>query len=354
MYEDNIFEDFEEKGLSIMEGDWSTTPEDIEDIYDVELAKVLALNDGSLSFNILTLQELKNLDVFEVESFARNNNPAEFYKSMVGMHGTKVVDGVEYAVMEDSAYHYFDEVMTVEVVDPQGKQCVMIYGLVDNWREVERQEKEKEWDPGEVDENDTAGGTDVWEHPSMIVSMIDFRNEIINRTALEFRKNGVPLNLQFLSKRSFMKEVLEKRAGAYCMPGIAAAFEKLSKNFGEDEHIAFLPDDDRIKIFYADTDETIEQMMATCFRMAQGREKLLGIGEICYDTFLDRVERALFELIFLVNKPADEIAFLSGVSIQELDDIRVGNKEFGDLTLKSVNLLMLSFPELLNLDQLLI
>ena len=45
---------------------------------------------------------------------------------------------------------------------------------------------------------------------------------------------------------------------------------------------------------------------------------------------------------------------MSGVSVQELDDIRAGKKEFGDLALKDVNRLLISFPELLNLDQLII
>jgi hypothetical protein len=61
----------------------------------------------------------------------------------------------------------------------------------------------------------------------------------------------------------------------------------------------------------------------------------------------------LFELIFLVNEPTDELAFVSGVAMQRLDAIRVGEMVLGELTLDEVNQLMLSFPELLNLDWLL-
>ena len=301
MYEDNIFEGHMETARNIFEVDLESLLDELNDDTTVERLESLGRQDKGFPFLDLTFQELKALNIMNEEFYDRNIDPIEFYKSMAGMHGTKVVDGVEYAVMDDFAYHYFHEVMTVEVVDPQGKQFVMIYGIVDNWREVERQEKEKEWDPGEDEEQVVADGIDMWDHPYQIVSMIAFRNEIINRTALEFRKNGVPLNLQFLSKRSFMKEVLEKRAGVCLMPGITAAFEELSKKFGAEEHIAFLVDADRIKIFYADTDETIEQMMGTCFRKEQGKEKLPGIGEICYDTFFERIERALFELIFLIQ-----------------------------------------------------
>ena len=58
----------------------------------------------------------------------------------------------------------------------------------------------------------------------------------------------------------------------------------------------------------------------------------------------------MFELIFLVNKTTDELAFVSGVEMQRLDAIRSGELAFGELTLDEVNRLMLSFPELLNLD----
>ena len=195
-----------------------------------------------------------------------------------------------------------------------------------------------------------ADGTEMWEHPDMIISMIDFRNEIINRAALEFRKNGVPLELQFLSKRIFADDVLASRAITHQMPGIIAAFEQISANFSDVDHLAFSMSEKRVRIFYADMDETIEHMFTTCGRIAQGSAKKSGIGEVFYDTFLDRIERALFELIFLVNKTTDELAFVSGVEMQRLDAIRSGELAFGELTLDEVNRLMLSFPELLNLD----
>lgn len=350
MYEDNIFEEHMETAKIVFEMDWEALLDDLKYDATPERLKNLVVPGKEFPFLDLTLQELRVLNLLNEEFYDRNSDPIEFYKSMIGMHGTKMIDGVEYAVMDYYAYHYFDEVMTVEAVDPQGKRCVMIYGLVDNWREVDRQEKEKAWDPGEDDEAGASDGTDMWEHPSLIISIIDFRNEIINRTAFEFRKNGVPLDLQFLSKRIFIEDVLQERAAAYRMPGIVAAFEKLSEDFSDDEGLALFMDEERIRIFYADTDETIEHMMTTCHRIAHGMGKRSGIGEICHDTFLDRIERGLFELIFLVNKPTDELAFVSGVAMQRLDAIRAGELELGELSLDEVNRLMLSFPELLNLD----
>ena len=226
----------------------------------------------------------------------------------------------------------------------------MIYGMPDNWEEIERQVEEKVWEPSEEDEVAAADGAEMWEHPDMVISMIDFRNEIINRAALEFRKNGVPLELYFLSKRMFIDDVLTSRAITLQMPGIIAAFEKISEHFNDDDHLAFSMDDKRARIFYADMDETIDHMLSVCGRIAHGSAKQTGIGEVFYDTFLDRVERALFELIFLVNKPTDELAFVSGVAMPRLDAIRAGKLELGELILDEVNRLMLSFPELLNLD----
>ena len=70
------------------------------------------------------------------------------------------------------------------------------------------------------------------------------------------------------------------------MPGIIAAFEQISANFNDVDHLAFSMDEKRIRIFYADMDETIDHMLSTCGRIAHGSAKQTGIGEIFYDTFL--------------------------------------------------------------------
>ena len=351
MYEDNIFESHEETARFDFEMDWEDLLDELRD-YETpeERLSELAAQDEGFPFLELHFQELRYLNLMDEQSYVIENESAEFYTSMANTYGTRVIDGIEYALMDNFAYHYFHEMMTVEAVDRQGRQFVMIYGMPDNWQEIERQVEEKAWDPGEEDEVAAADGTEMWEHPDMIISMIDFRNEIINRAALEFRKNGVPLELQFLSKRMFIDDVLASRAITHQMPGIIAAFEKISANFSDVDHLAFSMDEKRVRIFYADMDETIEHMLTTCGRIAHGSAKQSGIGEVFYDTFLDRIERALFELIFLVNKPTDELAFVSGVEMQRLDAIRAGELELGELTLDEVNRLMLSFPELLNLD----
>lgn len=358
MYEDNIFEEHMETARIVFGMDWDALLDEMRDFETPEeRLGELAAPDPGFPFLQLHFQELRVLNLLNEELYERNNNLIEFYTSMANTYGTRMIDGIEYAIMDDFAYHYFHEMMTVEAVNRQGKEVVMVYGLPDNWEEIERQEKEKpaekEWDPGEEDEVAAADGSEMWEHPDMIVSMIDFRNGIINRAAQEFRKNGVPLELNFLSKRMLIEDVLALRAVTHQMPGIVAAFEQLSVNFSDVDHFAFSMDEKRIRIFYADSDETIDQMLSTCSRIAHGSAKQPGIGEICYDTFLDRVERALFELIFLVNKSTDELAFVSGVAMQRLDTIRAGELELGELTLDEVNRLMLSFPELLNLDWLL-
>jgi hypothetical protein len=348
MYEDNIFESHEETARFAFGTDWEALLDELRD-YETpeERLSELAAQDEGFPFLKLHFQELRILNLLNEEVYDRNNSPIEFYTSMANTYGTKVIDGIEYAIMDNFAYHYFHEMMTVEAVDRQGRQFVMIYGMPDNWEEIERQVKlkEKAWDPSEEDEEAAADGTEMWEHPDMIISMIDFRNEIINRAAFEFRKNNVPLELYFLSKRMFIDDVLASRAITLQMTGIVPAFEKISANFSDVDHLAFSTDDKRVRIFYADMDETIEHMLTTCGKIAHGSAKQTGIGEVFYDTFLDRIERALFELIFLVNKPTDELAFVSGVAMQRLDAIRAG-----ELTLEEVNRLMLSFPELLNLD----
>lgn len=354
MDEDNIFEGHEFKAKADFEMDWEDLLEELSD-YEIpeERLSELAAQDGGFPFLELHFQELRYLNLMDEQLYVGENESAEFYTSMANTYGTRVIDGIEYAIMDDFAYHYFHEMMTVEAVDRQGRQFVMIYGMSDNWQEIERQVEQKAWDPGEEDEVASADATEMWEHPDMIISMIDFRNGIINRAAQEFRKNGVPLELNFLSKRMLIEDVLALRAVTHQMPGIVAAFEQLSVNFSDVDHFAFSMDEKRIRIFYADSDETIDQMLSTCGRIAHGSAKQPGIGEICYDTFLDRVERALFELIFLVNKSTDELAFVSGVAMQRLDTILAGELELGELTLDEVNRLMLSFPELLNLDWLL-
>lgn len=355
MYEDNIFEGHEFEAKSDFEMDWQDLLDELRD-YEIpeERLSELAAQDEGFPFLELRFQELRYLNLMDEQIYVGENESAEFYTSMVNTYGTRVIDGVEYALMDDFAYHYFHEMMTVEAVDRQGRQFVMIYGMPDNWQEIEKQVKlkEKAWDPGVEDEAAAADGTEMWEHPDMIISMIDFRNEIINRAALEFRKNSVPLELYFLSKRMFIDDVLASRAITLQMPGIIPAFEKVSANFSEVDHLAFSMDDKRVRIFYTDMDETIDHMLSACGRIAHGSAKRSGIGEVCYDTFLDRVERALFELIFLVNKPTDELAFVSGVAMQRLDAVRAGALELGELTLDEINRLMLSFPELLNLDAL--
>jgi hypothetical protein len=353
MDEDNIFESHEFEAKSDFEVDWQDLLDELSDYGTTEeRLNELAAQDEGFPFLELHFRELRYLNLMNEQIYVRENESAEFYTSMANTYGTRVIDGIEYAIMDDFAYHYFHEMMTVEAVDREGRQFVMIYGMPDNWEEIERQVKlkEKAWDPGEEDEVASADGTKMWEHPDMIISMIDFRNEIINRAAIEFRKNGVPLELQFLSKRMFIEDVLKSRAVTHHMPGIIAAFEKISAIFSDVDHLAFSMDDKRVHIFYADMDETIEHMLTTCGRIAHGSAKQTGIGEVFYDTFLDRIERALFELIFLVNKPTDELAFVSGVEMQRLDAIRSGELELGELTLDEVNRLMLSFPELLNLD----
>ena len=351
MDEDNIFEGHEFEAKADFEMDWQDFLDELRDyeISEERLSELAALDEG-FPFLELNFQELRYLNLMDEQLYVGENESAEFYTSMANTYGTRVFDGVEYAVMDDFAYHYFHEMMTVEAVDRQGRQFVMIYGMPDNWEEIERQVKEKVWDPSEEDEVAAAEGTEMWTHPDMVISMIDFRNEIINRAALELRKNGVLLELNFLSKRMFIDDVLVSRAITLQMPGIIAAFEKVSTNFSEVDHFAFSMDEKRICIFYADTDETIDHMLSTCGRIAHGSAKRSGIGEVCYDTFLDRVERALFELIFLVNKTTDELAFVTGVEIQRLDAIRSGELELGELTLDEINRLMLSFPELLNFD----
>lgn len=354
MDEDNIFEGHEFEAKADFEMDWGDLLDELHD-YEIpeERLSELAAQDSGFPFLELNFQELRYLNLMDEQLYVRENESAEFYKSMANTYGTRLIDGTEYALMDDFAYHYFHEMMTVEAVDRQGRQFVMVYGMPDNWEEIEKQVEEKVWDPSEEDEVAAADGTEMWEHPDMVISMNDFRNEIINRAALEFRKNGVPLELNFLSKRMFIDDVLASRATTLQMPGISAAFEKVSANFSDVDHFAFSMDEKRIRIFYADTDETIDQMLSTCGRIAHGSAKRTGIGEICYDTFLDRVERALFELIFLVNQSTDELSFLSGVAMQRLDTIRAGEMELGELTLDEINRLMLSFPELLNLDWLL-
>ncbi|WP_320163633.1 hypothetical protein [uncultured Trichococcus sp.] len=351
MYEDNIFESHEFEAKADFEMDWEDLLEELRD-YEIpeERLSELAAQDGGFPFLELNFQELRYLNLMDEQLYVGENESAEFYTSMANTYGTRGIDGIEYALMDDFAYHYFHEMMTVEAVDRQGRQFVMIYGMPDNWEEIERQVEEKVWDPSEEDEVAAAEGTKMWAHPDMVISMIDFRNEIINRAAFELRKNGVPLELNFLSKRMFIDDVLVSRAITLQMPGIIAAFEKISENFSDVDHLAFSMDDKRAHIFYADMDETIDHMLTTCGRIANRSGKRSGIGEVFYDTFLDRVERALFELIFLVNKPTDELAFVSGVAMQRLDSIRAGEMELGELTLDEINRLMHSFPELLNLD----
>lgn len=351
MDEDNIFESHEFEAKSDFEMDWQDLLDELRDYGTTEeRLSELAAQDEGFPFLELHFQELRYPNLMDEQLYVRENEFAEFYTSMANTYGTRVIDGIEYALMDNFAYHYFHEMMTVEAVDRQGRQFVMIYGMTDNWQEIERQVEGKAWNPGEEDEVAATDGTEMWEHPDMIISMIDFRNEIINRAAIEFRKNGVPLELQFLSKRMFIEDVLKSRAVTHQMPGIIAAFEKISADFSDVDHFAFSIDEKRICIFYADMDETIEHMFTTCGRIAHGSAKQTGIGEVFYDTFLDRVERALFELIFLVNKPTDELAFVSGVAMQRLNAIRAGELELGELSLDEVNQLMISFPELLNLD----
>ncbi|WP_106450154.1 hypothetical protein [Trichococcus alkaliphilus] len=355
MYEDNIFEEHMETARIVFGMDWEDLLDELRDYETPEerLGELDTLDPG-FPFLELHFQELRVLNLLKEELYDGNDDPIEFYTSMANTYGTRVIDDVEYAIMDDFAYHYFHEMMTVEAVDRQGRQFVMVYGLPDNWEEIERQVKEtqaeKEWNPGVEDETAATDSNEMWEHPDMIVSMNDFRNEIINRAALEFRKNGVPLELRFFSKRMFVDDVLASRAVTHQMPGIIAVFEQLSVNFNDFDHLAFSMGEKRIRIFYADSDETIDQMLSTCGRIAHGSAKQTGIGDICHDTFLDRIERALFELIFLVNKPTDELAFVSGVAMQRLDAVRSGEMGLGELTLDEVNRLMLSFPELLNLD----
>lgn len=351
MDEDNIFEGHEFEAKADFEMDWQDLLDELRDyeILEERLSELAALDEGFPFFE-LHFQELRVLNLLNEELYDGNNNPIEFYTSMANTYGTRVVEGIEYAIMDNFAYHYFHEMMTVEAVDREGRQFVMIYGMPDNWQEIEREVEQKAWDPSDEDEVAAADGTEMWEHPDMIISMIDFRNEIINRAALEFCKNNVPLELHFLSKRMFIDDVLASRAITLQMPGIIPAFEKISANFSEVDHLAFSMDDKRVRIFYADMDETIDHMLSACGRIAHGSAKKSGIGEVFYDTFLDRVERALFELIFLVNKPTDELSFVSGVAKQRMNAIRAGELELGELTLDEVNRLMLSFPELLNLD----
>lgn len=351
MYEGNIFESHEETARFAFGTEWEALLDELRD-YETpeERLSELAAQDEGFPFLKLHFQEIRILNLLNEEVYDRNNSPIEFYTSMANTYGTRVIDGIEYAIMDNFAYHYFHEMMTVEAVDRQGRQFVMIYGMSDNWQEIERQVEQKAWDPGEEDEVASADATEMWEHPDMIISMIDFRNEIINRAAIEFRKNGVPLELQFLSKRMFIEDVLKSRAVTHHMPGIITAFEKISANFSDIDHLAFSMDEKRVHIFYADMDETIEHMLTTCGRIAHGSAKQTGIGEVFYDTFLNRIERGLFELIFLVNKPTDELAFVSGVAMQRLDAVRAGEIELAELSLDEVNRLMLSFPELLNLD----
>ncbi len=351
MSEENIFEGFEEEAMAFIRADWSGPFEDMEDVYEIEMTKLLALREERLPINALTLQQLKNLDVYHSLSYDHGCDTADFYESMAGMHGTKVIDGIEYAIMDDFAYMYFKEVMALEVVDPQGKQCVMVYDLVEEREQREQQEKNKDWDSGEDEDNEEDDASRDWEHPGMIVSMMDFRNEVIKRTALELRQNGVPLFVHFLSKRTFVKEVLEKRRIACNMPGISAAFEKISEGIGGDEQLAFMTDKDRIKIFYADSDETIENLMVACSRIADKKEKLTGIGVIYNDTLIERVERALFELIFLFDMSSEEISFVSGIDVQALDAVRRGKAKPEDLAMKDVNRLITCFPELLNIEE---
>lgn len=351
MYEDNIFESHEETARMVFGVDWEEVLDGLrDDGTPEERLSDLAAQDGRFPFLELHFQELRCLNLMDEQQYVSGNESAAFYKSMANTYGTRVIDGTEYALMDNFAYHYFHEMLTVEAVDRQGRQFVMIYGMPDNWEEIERQVEEKVWDPSEEDEVAAADGTEMWEHPDMVISMIDFRNEIINRAALEFRKNGVPLELHFLSKRMFIDDMLASRAVTHQMPGIIAAFEKVSANFSDVDHLAFSLDEKKIRIFYADMDETIDHMLTACGRIAHGSAKQAGIGEIYYDTFLDRIERALFEGIFLVNKPTDELAFVSGVAMQRLDAIRAGELELEELNLDEVNRLILSFPELLNLD----
>ncbi|MPM30272.1 hypothetical protein SDC9_76820 [bioreactor metagenome] len=353
MDEDNIFEDHEETARIVFGMDWEEVLDELrDDGTPEERLNELAAQDSGFPFLELRFQELRYLNLMDEQQYVSGNESAEFYRSMANSYGTRVIDGTEYALMDNFAYHYFHEMMTVEAVDRQGRQFVMVYGMPDNWEEIERQVEEKVWDPSEEDEVAAADGTEMWEHPDMVISMIDFRNEIINRAALELRKNGVPLELYFLSKRLFIDDVLTSRAITLRMPGIIAAFEKVSANFSDIDHLAFSMDDKRAHIFYADTDETIDHMLSACGKIAHGSAKQTGIGEVCYDTFLDRVERALFELIFLINQPTDELAFVSGVAMQRLDAVRAGELALSELTLDEVNRLMLSFPKLLNLDRL--
>ena len=351
MDEDNIFEGHEFEAKADFEMDWEDLLDELRD-YEIpeERLSELAAQDSGFPFLELHFQELRYLNLMDEQLYVRENESAEFYTSMANTYGTRLIDGTEYALMDDFAYHYFHEMMTVEAVDRQGRQFVMVYGMPDNWEEIEKQVEEKAWDPSEEDEVAAADGTETWEHPDMVISMNDFRNEIINRTALEFRKNGVPLELNFLSKRMFIDDVLASRAITLRMLGIVAAFENISANFSEVDHFAFSMDEKRIHIFYADTDETIDHMLTACGRIANGSAKQTGIGEVFYDTFLDQVERALFELIFLVNQSTDELSFVSGVAVQRLDAIRAGELALSEMTLDEINRLMLSFPELLNLE----
>ncbi len=351
MYEDNIFESHEETARIVFGTDWEDLLDELRS-YETREERLLELvsQDEGFPFLELQLQELRALNLMDEERYVGEDDTAAFFRSMASTYGTRVIDGIEYAIMDTFAYHYFHEMMTVEAMDRQGRQFVMIYDMPENWQEIEKQVEAKVWDPGEEDEAGASDGTDMWEHPDMVISMIDFRNEIINRAALEFRKNGVPLELHFLSKRMFIDDMLASRAVTHQMPGIIAAFEKVSANFSDVDHLAFSLDEKRICIFYADMDETIDHILSACGRIAHGSAKQAGIGEIYYDTFLDRIERALFEGIFLVNKPTDELAFVSGVAMQRLDAIRAGELELGELNLDEVNRLILSFPELLNLD----
>ena len=115
MYEDNIFESHEFEAKSDFEMDWQDLLDELRD-YEIpeERLSELAAQDEGFPFLKLHFQELRVLNLLNEEVYDSNNSPIEFYKSMSNTYGTRVIDGTEYALMDNFAYHYFHEMMTVE------------------------------------------------------------------------------------------------------------------------------------------------------------------------------------------------------------------------------------------------
>jgi hypothetical protein len=135
MAEENIFEELEEILRLTFEEDWDLLVDemaDYEETEELERLKQLAETENRFPIEAISLQQLMNLEVYPSLSYGHSGDAVEFYRSMANMHGTKVVDGTKYAVMDDFAYHYFGEIMTVEAIDPQGNECVLIYALREN------------------------------------------------------------------------------------------------------------------------------------------------------------------------------------------------------------------------------